>query len=450
MGLKSWLSIFAVCAVALAAVVVPTLRSNAPPDPRTTITWLVPMQLDRPLLEELRDQFNLENPDINLHFVFVPGAQYQTKLKTLIAAGHPPDMFYCGDVWVAYYRPFLLDLTPYFERDAAEIGMDDIYPAVLAACRTDGKYLFIPRWFSVALLYYNVGRFDEVNEPYPTPNWTWTEYIAAGKRLTQKNDAGQVEVWGSQIVTGWWGEWLTLVRQAGGELFDKKMKRCLLDSPEAMAGMQFYIDKVRVHKISPPPGFGPDQGFASGKLAMELVGHTGNWTQYNQIKGLNWDIALLPAGPTPKNRSEVAIEAIGASKETKHPEACWRFFKFMMRKSTIRAHVDRGYLSIRKSVANETHLTGTFLAHPKHAEVAYVALQLADHGAHSPDFIEIALDVIQPEIDRALAARPDADEAKRQAAVAEACRRAAKAANDFIEALGTERRADASGVEAKK
>ena len=30
----------------------------------------------------------------------------------------------------------------------------------------------------------------------------------------------------------------------------------------------------------------------SGQLAMELVGHTGNWTQYNQI-GLNWDIALL-------------------------------------------------------------------------------------------------------------------------------------------------------------
>jgi ABC-type glycerol-3-phosphate transport system substrate-binding protein len=169
--------------------------------------------------------------------------------------------------------------------------------------------------------------------------------------------------------------------------------------------MQFYIDKVRKHHISPAPGFGPDQGFASGRLAMELVGHTGNWTMYNQIAGLDWDIALLPSGPTQRNRSEVAIEAIGASKDTPHPEACWRFLKFMMSKPVIRAHVDAGYLSIRQSIA--------------------------DHGAHSPDFIEIALDVIQPEIDRALADGRDVDES---------CRRATQAADDFIATLGTERR----------
>src|SRR5262245_3126060 len=87
----------------------------------TTITWLVPMQLDRPLLEHLASEFRAENPDIDLRLVFVPGAQYQPKLKTLIAAGKPPDMFYCGDVWVAYLLPFLADLSPLFERDAAEI-----------------------------------------------------------------------------------------------------------------------------------------------------------------------------------------------------------------------------------------------------------------------------------------------------------------------------------------
>ena len=62
--------------------------------------------------------------------------------------------------------------------------------------------------------------------------------------------------------------------------------------------------------------------------------------------------------------------------------------------------VDAGYLSIRQSVAREKLLTPNRTTNPRHVEVAYEALRIADHGAHSPDFIEIALDVIQPEIDR--------------------------------------------------
>lgn len=430
------LIITAVSLAAVASIVAAMIRPAHRDDSNATahITWLVPMQLDRPLIERLAAQFNRENPDIDLKLVFVPGAQYQTKLKTLIASGHAPDMFYCGDVWVAYLRPFLLDLTPLFARDAAEIQIDDIYPEVLNACKSRGQYLFIPRWFSVSLLYYNRKLFDEAGEPYPANNWTWDDYLAAAKRLTRKGPDGRVEVWGSHILSGWWGEWLTLVRQAGGDLFDPDVTHCTLDEPAARRGMQFYIDKVRKHGVSPAPGFGPDQGFASGKLAMELVGHTGNWTMYNQIPGLEWDIQLLPTGPTQRYRSEVALDAIGASKDTRHPDACWRFFKFMMSKPSIRAHVDAGYLSIRKSVASETHLLPGSLKNPRHAEIAYEALRIADNTPTSADFIEIALDVIQPEIDRALVDGRD---------VNESCRRAARAANDFIETLGTERNANA-------
>ena len=103
----------------------------------------------------------------------------------------------------------------------------------------------------------------------------------------------------------------------------------------------------------------------------------------------------------------------------------------MMSKPVIRAHVDAGYLSIRESISKETYLAPGRTNSPRHVEVAYEALRIADHAPHSPDFIEIALDVIQPEIDRALADGRDVDES---------CRRATQAANDFIATLGTERR----------
>lgn len=399
---------------------------------RTVITWLVPMQVDRPLLEKLAAQFNEQNPQIDLQLTFVPGAQYQPKLKTLIASGHPPDMFYCGDVWVAYLLPFLADLSPLFERDANEIGLDDIYPNVLAACRFGGKICFAPRWFTVPLLYYNTALFDAAGEPYPKPDWTWTEYIAAAKRLTKRDAAGHVEIWGTNIVTGWWGEWLTLVRQAGGEIFDRGEQHCELDQPAAVRGMQFYFDKIWREKVAPPPGFAPDQGFASNKLAMELVGHTGNWRIFNQIPGLKWDVQLMPSGPYSQAGGEMALEAIGMSNQTAHPEECWRFLKFMMAKPSIRAHVDAGYLSIRKSVAEETQLRKDHTGSPANVAAAYQALAIGRSMPHNPDFIEIALDVIQPEFDRMLA-DPNAD-------VAAACRRATAAANDFMRTIGTQRR----------
>jgi len=434
-------------AVAVAAIAgVAAFRASAFRESAATsstakrINWLVPMQLDRPLLEQLAAEFRRANPDIDLRLEFVPGAQYQPKLKTLIAARQPPDMFYCGDVWVAYLLPFLKDLSPLFARDAAEIDLEDVYPQVLTACRFNGEYRFAPRWFTVPLLYYNTKVFDDAHEPYPAANWTWTEYLAAAKRLTKLSPDGRTtEIWGTQIVTGWWGEWLTLVRQSGGELFDAAQQHCLLDQPAAERGMQFYFDKVWKERVSPPPGRGPDQGFASGKLAMELVGHTGNWRMFNQIGGLQWDIQVLPSGPASQSGGEMALEAIGVSKDTPHPEACWRFLKFMMSRESIRAHVDAGYLSIRKSVAQETHLSPSHTSNPHNVAAAYEALAQARSMPHSPDFIEIAMDVIQPEIDRLLD-NPHGN-------VDEACRRATRAANEFIETLGTDRRARAPGQE---
>src|SRR5687768_8052919 len=118
------------------------------------VTWMVGVGPDRPMFEKLLARFHELHPDIRVRPIWVPGSQYQTKLKTLLAAGKPPDIFLSGDVWVAYELPFLADLTDLFERDAAEIDLEDFYPELLAACRYDGRQVLLPRWFNVSLLYY--------------------------------------------------------------------------------------------------------------------------------------------------------------------------------------------------------------------------------------------------------------------------------------------------------
>jgi multiple sugar transport system substrate-binding protein len=398
---------------------------------QVTLTWLLTTdQLTRPPTEAIVADFERDNPAIHVELRWTPEPQYQTKLKTLIAAGQPPDLLYCGDVWVAYLRPFLYDLTPFVQRDAAEYQLNDLYPAIRQACQFSGRWYFLPRFFSVSLLYYNKGLFDAAREPYPTTDWTWDEYIAAGKRLTRRNSDGVVQTWGSTIVIGWWGEWYTLVRQAGGEMFNPQVTRCELNSPQAIAGMQLYADKIFRDKISPAPGYGPGYGrsigFASGKYAMEFGGHTGNWPAFDAIPGLDWDIQLLPKGASGNRAVGTGVDAVAISNKCPHPEEAWRFLKYLTNPSSIRRYVKIGLLSPRKSIAEETyrHLDPGF--HPQHLRIAYDALAYAEIGPQSPDFIEIALEVIQPEIDRILS---------ENVPVPVACNRATEAADAFLSTI---------------
>lgn len=400
--------------------------STAGSEHQVTITWLLSTEQIRPQTEAIVSDFERANPAIHVQLRWTPEPQYQTKLKTLIAAGQPPDLFWCSDVWVAYLQPFLYDLTPLVKRDAEEYQLDDIYPALRQACQWSGRYYFLPRFFNVSLLYYNKGLFDAAHEPYPTASWRWADYVAAGKRLTRRNADGVVQTWGSTIVTGWWGEWYIFVRQAGGEMFNPQVTRCELDSAQAIVGMQFYADKIFRDKISPAPGYGPANNFASAKYAMEFGGHTGNWPVFDAIPDLDWDIQLLPKGPDGVSGGEVAVDAIGISQKCAHPEQAWRLLKFLTNQASVRRYAGTGLLSIRRSVAEETlqHLTRSY--HPQHLRIAYDALANSRPLPQSRDFIEIALEIIQPEVDRALS---------EGVPMPLACQRATDAANAFLQTI---------------
>ncbi len=391
---------------------------NRPIDPagRHKVIWLYPIDVNRPMVEDLIRQFERENKDVHIDVRAVPGSQYQTKLKTLVAAGEPPDVFVCGDVFFAYLKPFLSDLTDLAKRDAKEVDLNDFYPAVQKAMQPGGHIYFLPQWFNVSLLYYNKRIFDAAKEPYPRPDWTWDDFSASARRLTQNG------VWGSNVTTGWWGEWLTLVHGAGGDLFDASMTHCTLDTPAAIAGLTFYRDTIGKLGFAPPPGEGPSTGFASDKLAMDYGGHVGLWATYRKIPSLDWDIEALPKGPSGRRGGEISLTALGISKQSPEREASWRFLKFMSSKESIRFHVSRGYLSIRQSVAREPASQ-----HDKPLNRAAVerALQSAEPTPSTPDFVEIALDLVQPEIDRMLT---------ENVSPAEAAKRATRSANAFLRA----------------
>jgi multiple sugar transport system substrate-binding protein len=392
---------------------------ETPPAPgRTVIAWYVTITPLRDLYEAEVAAFEKLHPEIEVRIFWVPGSEYNVKLKTLAAVHELPDLFLSGDVWLSYLRPFTRDLTSLVQRDAAEIGLDDYFPEIRRAMRLDGKDYILPEYMNLSLLYYNRRLFAAAGQPEPSAGWTWADLVRAGQALTHDGADGQPPVWGCSRVEGWWGEWLIYVRQAGGKVFTPDGRHCLLGSPEAIAGLRFYLEKSTRYHLSAPAGFEPVNGFVNQRVAMIVGGHVSYWLNYNQTPGLDWDVQLLPVGPAGRSGGELAIAGYSISRESRHPEETWQLAKFLTRPAAIAAIVARGSLAVRRSVAAASLRVPGPHAPPHNLAAAYRQFEFGEPIPHHANYLELMSLIIQPEIDRMVLGELTPEEAGRRAAAA--------------------------------
>jgi multiple sugar transport system substrate-binding protein len=334
----------------------------------------------------------------------------------LVAANRAPDLICLGDVWLGPIAPLLLDLGPFLERDNAALGLDDFPAPLLEACKWDGVTRCLPRSFHVQLLYYNKAIFDAAGEPYPHGGWTLDDYRAAALRLTRPERPGEPGVWGTGLTTGWWGEWLALVRAFGGDLLDPAHRTCRLREPAARDALAFYRATHLPPAVAPGPGRAPEGDFASGRIAMDYGGHTSLWQVYRRVEGLDWDIAPLPAGPSGQTGAELAIDAVAITARCRNPDAAWDLMKRLLDPAVLEKAVALGAMPVRLSVARATLLAPGRTEAPRNTRALFDALASAKTAPHTAAFSELAIDVIQPEIDRMLAGRATVEEASARAA----------------------------------
>lgn len=365
-------------------------------------------------------RFNDKYPDVKVNVL------YGKDQNQLIAANKAPDLLSTGDLHVVGMKDQFLDLASYIERDKDELKVDDFYGYAFESLKVDGKQLALPTGFNVSLLYYNKDLFDQAGIDYPNSDWTYEDIINAGQKLTLKDDSGKVSQWGVATVVGWWGEWLIHVRQAGGDWMSENGE-CILDSQEAIAGIQLFYDKTTKGKYQISPSQTDDAlgGFAAGKTAMEIGGHTGTWSSINAA-GLNWDIAVLPKGLKQKEGSEFAVSAYGVSKDSKNPEAAWEFLKFLASEEGGKMMADVGTPFPRKSVAeNLLAVSKDERPNPQTMEALYEAIDTGMTLSSNPNFIPCTQQVVQPFVDKILEGKISVEDGMKEAA---------KAANEYLEA----------------
>ena len=207
-------------------------------------------------------------PGIALQHVKVP---IQTGARDFLASqaagGVSADLIWLPhreDVPDVFKAGLLAPLDRWLQADQSE-PLEAFAAEARRLVRFRAQTLALPIAIAPAVLAHNALRFENANVVPPTHTWTWENFIAAAKRLTEDvNGDGAPDRWGF-MAPGFFPEWLPLVQQAGGSAADLDTGEIGMDAPASLTALRAWDELGRVHGILP---YGPEvsvdqvQGFS--------------------------------------------------------------------------------------------------------------------------------------------------------------------------------------------
>lgn len=121
---------------------------------------------------------------LTIEYEYYDGTSYWTQFQAKMAANALPDLFQMGNNWLTYYdtiyplNDFIADGTI----DTTAISNTMIGTTVNQA---NGDVTGISNGTNARCFAYNPAIFDEAGVPYPTDNWTWDDFAAACRAITE-------------------------------------------------------------------------------------------------------------------------------------------------------------------------------------------------------------------------------------------------------------------------
>jgi len=271
------------------------------------------------------------HPDIKVKLEHIPFGSYVSKILTEYAGKSAPDIVAAEvNMFVSFAdKDVFVDLKPFVEKDSS-FDLNEFFPEVIDWYTVKGKLYAIPRDTApMACIYYNKKLFDEAGVAYPTDDWNWSDLLEKAQKLTKLDKDGKVIQYG--FYSDMWGNF---VYSNGGSIVDdiKNPTKCLLNSPEAIGGLEFLVDLAHKYKVSPTPntfrnlGLGIIQMFMMQRVAMF---HSGIWETplLRKAKDFEWDVAMYPKGPKGARKFGTGGTGYGILKTTKYPEEAWEVLK---------------------------------------------------------------------------------------------------------------------------
>jgi len=319
----------------------------------TVLHWGNPAE-DR-IVANLTAEFERLNPEVRVRRVHAESAAFQSKLRTMLAAGTPPDLFYLRPESMAQLSAMKL-LLPLDDFVAAQRQTDpewvnDFYPLILDAYRFDvatsrtgvGVQYGLPKDFTTLVFYVNLDLFRRAGidvAKIQRDGWTWDEFAEVMRRVRALG--GSPDFRGRTIYGGFLqvspGTLLSMVWNHGGDFFGTKpdgapnFRDVLLDEPPAQAALQ-RIARLRLEDrtVYNPTGIAKDGGSEFMNGSIGCIGPVGRWMvpTYLSIKSFPWDVVPVPSLDPKRGPAQVFHTAWGVSAQTRQPERALALLKFL-------------------------------------------------------------------------------------------------------------------------
>jgi multiple sugar transport system substrate-binding protein len=381
------------------------------------------------ILEEKIALFEKQHPDIRIRAQNYGAAdQVSAKIMIAVAGRLPPDLMWWAPAFTGRMAKTgkIVKIGDLIARDP-DFDAADIYDGLWDVSRYKGEIWTAPFDANNLALYYNKDHLAAAGIDPQSIN-TWTDLLAAAKKLTTPNRYGFQIPMGKNEWTVW--VWQTFLWQAGGEFLTEKdnWPAPAFNSPAGEAALDYWVDFVHTHHAAnfsePDAGYKTDD-FIAGRISMMVNGpwNYGALKQAARETGLNYGALFLPAaGPdyAPDGSGRRATNIGGENlfifkSDSAREQAAWEFAKFVMSPDfQVDWAIRTGYLPVCRS-AQQSPAYQQFLADNPFIKVFADQMQYGRARPSIPQYRKISR-ILGKQIERALYQKKSANAALQDAA----------------------------------
>jgi multiple sugar transport system substrate-binding protein len=296
---------------------------------KTTITvW--GMGEEAKSLPKIAEEFEKQNPKIDVKVQAIPWDQAHDKLLTAVASKKGPDVVQMGTTWIPEFGSAgaLKDLTPHV-KDYPELDPKNYYEGSVETTKYEDKMVGVPWYIDTRVLYYRSDLLKEVG--YDSAPKTWDELKDAADKLA---DRGKGK-YGITLDPKEQSLSFMFARQNGSELLDAEGKP-MFNEPKFVEAVE-YLNSFYKSGAAPKEDLGLDiiQAFGNDGILPMFI--SGPWMikmindQAPDLKG-KWSTAVLPAKEN--NLSALGGSNLSVFEHTEHEKEALKFLSFMSKPET--------------------------------------------------------------------------------------------------------------------
>jgi multiple sugar transport system substrate-binding protein len=278
--------------------------------------------------------------------------KFEQQLDTRLAAHVGPDLFRVQYQNLGRYTPndSLVDLTPYLPPGIE----NDFTASSWSAVQHEGKTRAMPHHTDTNAIQYNRTLFRQMGIPVPRSldeSWTWEQFTDIARAIRRKTG-------GYAIGMDWTFEgssrWLNFLYQHGGALLTSDLRKSAIPSAAAVETLQ-WNQRWFHEELIPPSDSAKSSEYVSNFFVtgvVHMIFDYGLLDLRARPPAFDWSVTYMPRDR--QFASDLGGNAVGISRDCRHPEIAADFLLFLTNEQNMRDFVLAvGFIPVRKSLLKQ-------------------------------------------------------------------------------------------------